>query len=266
MKESDKDKTHPTNIIICDKAENALCRLPDNSIDLVVTSPPYGSIRKSNSYSDIYDFKHIAYEISRVLKIGGTVCWNEQDQYVDGSKSGLSAKHSLYFMEDLGLKWVDHLIYNKNSFAFPSSNRYHQTWENVFVFSKGPQTTFNPIMDRENKYLGSRGASGRKKDGTRNTGQSHVSNKMGQRFNVWNYKIGGGHTTKDNIDFPALMPERLAEDLIVSYSNKDDIVLDPFNGGGTTCKMALLNNRKYIGIDASREACKKAIDRLKLYL
>src|SRR5690606_23860817 len=140
-------------------------------------------------------------------------------------------------------------------FAFPSENRYHQVFEYMFIFSKSKPNTFNPIKDRKNLYLGDRGASGRNKDGIRNTGKSTVREEYGKRFNIWNYPIGGGHCTKDKIAYkhPAIFPEALAQDHILSWSNPGDIVLDPMCGSGTTCKMAKLNGRNYIGIDIAEE-------------
>lgn len=88
------------------------------------------------------------------------------------------------------------------------------------------------------------------------------------RNNIWKYNVGGGFAAKDKIAYkhPAIFPEKLAEDHILSWSNKDDVVLDIFCGSGTTLKMSLLNNRKYIGFDISEEYCKLAKERLKNYI
>lgn len=236
-------------------------KIPDCTIDLTVTSPPYDNLRKYNGYS--FDFESIARELYRVTKDGGIVVWVVNDSTINGSESGTSFKQALFFKE-IGFNIHDTMIWNKGSFAFPSKNCYHQVFEYMFIFSKGKPKTLNFIKDRENLYIGERGASGRNKDGVRNKGKSSVRDKYGKRFNIWNYPVGGGHCTKDKIAYqhPAIFPEQLASDHIISWSNEGDVVFDPFVGSGTTGKMAVLNNRKFIGIDISDEYCKISEERI----
>ncbi len=225
---------------------------PEGVIDLTVTSPPYDNLRTYKGYD--FNFEEIAKELYRVTKQGGVVVWIVGDATINGSETGTSFKQALYFKE-IGFNLHDTMIWNKGSFAFPSKNRYHQVFEYMFIFSKSKPNTLNPIKDRKNLYLGDRGASGRNKDGIRNTGKSTVREEYGKRFNIWNYPIGGRHCTKDKIAYkhPAIFPEALAQDHILSWSNPGDIVLDPMCGSGTTCKMAKLNGRNYIGIDIAEE-------------
>lgn len=238
-------------------------KMPDNSVDLTVTSPPYDDLRTYNGYS--FDFENTAKELYRITKDGGVVVWVVGDSTIKGSESGTSFKQALFFKE-IGFNLHDTMIWNKGSFAFPSKNCYHQVFEYMFVFSKGKPKALNFIKDRKNLYVGERGASGRKKDGTRNTGKSSVRDEYGKRFNIWNYPIGGGHCTKDKIAYqhPAIFPEQLAEDHIISWSNEGDIVFDPFVGSGTTGKMAVLNNRNFIGIDISEEYCSISDERIEI--
>lgn len=241
--------------------------MDDSCIDLTVTSCPYDNLRTYDGVIDTWNFekfKDIAKELYRVTAEGGVVVWVIGDSTVKGSETGTSFRQALYFME-LGFNLHDTMIWNKGSFAFPSKGRYHQVFEYMFIFSKGTPKTFNPIKDRENKYVGTRGASGRKANGERNTGKSEVREKWGQRFNIWNYPIGGGHSASDKIAFehPAIFPEKLAEDHILSWCNEGDVVFDPFMGSGTTGKMAILNNRKFIGIELNEkyfEISKKRIE------
>lgn len=237
-------------------------KMPDNSVDLTVTSPPYDDLRTYNGYS--FDFENTAKELYRITKDGGVVVWVVGDSTIKGSESGTSFKQALFFKE-IGFNLHDTMIWNKGSFAFPSKNCYHQVFEYMFVFSKGKPKALNFIKDRKNLYVGERGASGRKKDGTRNTGKSNVRDEYGKRFNIWNYPIGGGHCTKDKIAYqhPAIFPEQLAEDHIISWSNEGDMVFDPFVGSGTTGKMAVLNNRNFIGIDISKEYCDISDERIE---
>ncbi len=79
--------------------------------------------------------------------------------------------------------------------------------------------------------------------------------EFGRRTNIWEYGIGKGQSTKDDVAFqhPAIFPEQLANDHILSWSNENDLIYDPFMGSGTTAKMAILNNRKYIGSEISED-------------
>lgn len=241
--------------------------ISDGIVDLTVTSPPYDNLRTYNGTCDWnFDvFKKVAKELYRVTADGGVVVWVVGDATVKGSETGSSFKQVLYFME-CGFNLHDTMIWSKGSFSFPSQNRYHQTFEYMFVLSKGQPKTFNPIKDRENLYVGIRGASGRKVNGERNKGKSEVREKFGKRFNIWNYPIGGGHSATDKIAFehPAIFPENLALDHILSWSNENDIVLDPFMGSGTTGKMAVLSKRNFIGIEKVEEYFRLSQERIKL--
>lgn len=243
--------------------------MEDGCVDLTVTSCPYDNLRTYDGIIDTWNFdkfKDIAKELYRVTADGGVVVWVIGDSTVKGSETGTSFRQALYFME-LGFNLHDTMIWNKGSFAFPSKGRYHQVFEYMFVFSKGTPKTFNPIKDRENKYVGTRGASGRKVNGERNTGKSEVREKWGQRFNIWNYPIGGGHSASDKIAFehPAIFPEKLAEDHILSWSNEGDVVFDPFMGSGTTGKMAILKNRHFVGIELNEDYFEISKKRIEMY-
>lgn len=248
----------------CMDCVEGLKLIKPNSIDLTVTSPPYDNLRTYNGYC--FDFESVAKELYRVTKLGGVVVWVVGDATVKGSETGTSFKQALYFKE-LGFNIHDTMIWDKGSFAFPSKNCYHQVFEYMFIFSKGKPKALNFIKDRKNLYIGERGASGRNKNGDRNKGKSSVREEYGKRFNIWHYPIGGGHCTKDKIAYnhPAIFPEQLANDHIISWSNEGDIVLDPFSGSGTTHKMALLNNRRFIGFEISQEYVDIETQRLKEY-
>jgi site-specific DNA-methyltransferase (adenine-specific) len=223
--------------------------MSDEFIDLTVTSPPYDDLRAYNGYS--FDFESIAKELFRITKQGCVVVWIVGDATIEGSETGTSFKQALYFKE-IGFNLHDTMIYEKSGMANPSSTRYHQTFEYMFIFTKGKLKTFNPIKDRENKYRGFRG------------GEQSFRADYGMRFNVWRYANGGNNTSRDKETFnhPAPFPEKLVEDHIVSWSNEGDVVYDPFMGSGTTAKMALLNDRNYIGSEISKEYCDLSSERL----
>ena len=250
------------NKIINGNSVEVMKSFNENSIDLVVTSPPYDDLRDYKGYS--FDFKSMANELFRVMKEGGVVVWVVGDRVINKSESGTSFKHALGFM-DVGFKLHDTMIYQKNGMSGnPDKNRYYQSFEYMFILVKGKLKTFNPIEDRKNKWAGSWGRKlFRTKEGDLVKGEKIICREYGRRFNIWKFNTGAGFTTKDKFAYkhPAMFPEKLAEDHILSWSNEGDLVLDPMCGSGTTCKMAKLNNRNYIGIDISKEYCEIAMER-----
>jgi site-specific DNA-methyltransferase (adenine-specific) len=254
------------NTIYNENCLQTMARMPDNFIDLTVTSPPYDNLRNYNGY--LFDFENVAKELYRVTKPGGVVVWVVGDATVNGSETGTSFKQALYFMQ-CGFNLHDTMIYRKENYIPLTHNRYEQSFEYMLVFSKGNPTIFNPIkiktihggkaMNRNNQHEGHAIRGRRFKAITRN-----------EKFkdNVWSYKIGTGCSTKDKdaYDHPAIFPEQLAADHIRSWSNEGDIVYDCFGGSGTTAKMAHLMNRKWILSEISEEYCKLAKKRLDPYL
>jgi len=232
--------------------------LEDNSIDLTVTSPPYDNLRDYKGYT--FDFEGIAKELYRITKEGGVVVWVVGDATIKGSETGTSFKQALYFKE-IGFNLHDTMIYQKTGCPFPTTNRYYPIFEYMFIFSKGKPKTTNLIEDRINKYAGQKVARkhhSRQKDGSVRENTAFRNNpdkrlkEVGVRFNIWeitssrNVNSGAG-------EHPAIFPEKLAEDHILSWSNEGDTVFDPMAGSGTTLKMAKKNNRNYIGIEVSPE-------------
>jgi len=237
-------------------------QLEDSSIDLTVTSPPYDDLRKYDGYS--FDFESTAKELYRITKNGGVVVWVIGDQTLNGSESGNSFRQALYFMS-LGFNLHDTMIYEKNSMSMPDSNRYYQKFEYMFVFSKGRPKTVNRIKDHKNTAKRwSKKFNTTNADGTKNERRRELEKEeYGVRFNIWKYNTGFSQTTRDKIKHPAPFPEKLAEDHIVSWSKRGDVVLDPFMGSGTTAKKALELGREFIGFEISNEYVKEANDRIK---
>lgn len=241
--------------------------IKDESIDLTVTSPPYDNLRKYKGYS--FDFEQTADELYRITKNGGIVVWIVGDETKNFCESLSSFKQAIYFVDNCGFNLLDTMIYKKigSPSPYPNLKRYGSIFEYMFIFSKGKPKTFNPIRDRPNKSWGklNSGNTARQKDGTTKSAGSYVPKQFGIRFNLWEYHVGKNKDTKDKIAMlhPARFPEKLAEDHILSWSNENDIVFDPFMGSGTTAKMALLNNRKYIGFEVSREYIEIANQRIE---
>lgn len=258
-------KELPINQIICGDCVEVMKSWPEECIDLTVTSPPYDDLRDYRGYT--FDFESIARELYRVTKPGGVVVWVVGDATINGSETGTSFRQALYFKDVCGFKLHDTMIYKKKTISFPNTNRYYQAFEYMFVFSKGRPKTVNLIRDKRNLCFGDAvSGTDRKKDGTfEERRKGKIIPKLGVRFNVWEYPTGRGNSARDEIAFqhPAVFPEQLAADHIVSWSNPGDIVLDPMCGSGTTCKMALKLGRRFIGIDIAEEYCEIARKRVE---
>jgi len=229
--------------------------LPDASIDLTVTSPPYDNLRTYNGYS--FDFECIAKELYRVTKHGGVVVWVVGDATVNGSETGTSFKQALYFKE-IGFNLHDTMIWEKTG-RLPTQDRYYAIFEYMFVFSKGKPKAMNFICDHKTTA----GGKVQKKDSVINKGNNvkgdgfFIRNEFARRPNIWKINIGINKTTH-----PAIFPESLAHDHIVSWSNEGDRVLDCFLGSGTTGKVAKQLNRQFIGIEISPEYLEIAKNRI----
>jgi site-specific DNA-methyltransferase (adenine-specific) len=255
------------NKIINDNAVNALSKIKSNSIDLVVTSPPYDKIRDYNGFIfDFETFKTISQELYRVIKSGGVVVWIVGDTTENGSESGTSFKQVLEFM-NVGFKLHDTMIYEKNTSSFPAKRngtRYTQIFEYMFVFCKDKIKTAHLICDKTNKWAGhtnwGKNTNRLKSGELKETTDIKPVPEFSPRNNIWKYNVGKGFNSsdKESHEHPAIFPEQLAEDHILSWSNENDIILDPFVGSGTTCKMAKKNKRNYIGIDISKSYCELA--------
>ena len=233
-----------------------MARKPDGFVDLTVTSPPYDNLRTYNGYS--FDFEAVAKELYRVTKQGGVVVWVVGDATIKGSETGTSFKQALFFKE-IGFNLHDTMIYTKRKLPI-NCKRYDQRFEYMFVLSKGQVKTFNPIMVK-NKQSGRTNTGAKQRQANGNTKKIHNDSQIKEfsvKGNVWEIDCGYMRSTKDKIAYehPAMFPEQLANDYIISWSNEGDLVYDPFMGSGTTAKMAILNKRNWIGSEISQEYCK----------
>lgn len=248
-----------TDYIECCDNVAGLQRLPDACIDLTVTSPPYDNLRTYNGFA--WDFEAVAKELYRVTKPGGVVVWIVNDATIKGSETGTSFRQALFFKE-IGFNLHDTMIWEKCS-HFQNKNRYIQSFEYMFVFSKGFKKSANLICDRKNKYSGCVvGGGGMNSEGKKimSSGRK-IGRKVkeyGARFNIWNITPA----KNNNTNHPAVFPEQLAADHIITWSNPGDVVLDPFMGSGTTAVAAIKSGRHYIGFDISQEYCEIAEHRI----
>ena len=223
--------------------------IPDGSVDLTVTSPPYDNLRTYNGNNAQWGehvWKGVIEELHRVTADGGVVVWVVGDATVKGSETGTSFKQALWAMEG-GFNLHDTMIYEKGGQggAKGSNYAYWNGFEYMFVFSKGRPKHFNPIKDRKNEKAGRKTTvRSRKKNGDMTKSRTVTVSEFGKRFNVWQIKSG-----VRNAKHPAVFPYKLAQDHIKSWSNEGDTVLDPFMGSGTTGVACKNLNRGFIGIE-----------------
>ena len=244
--------------------------LPDESIDIVVTSPPYDELRDYEGYKwNLSIFKDVAVELYRVMKTGGTIVWVVNDMVKDGQETGTSFSQYLYFGE-VGFWKFDTMIYKKSGMTFPDPLRYHPNFEFMFIITKGKPKTVNLLRDRKNIWHGQKiHGSQREVDGSFRERSGIKVNRLipeyGARYNVWEYATGLYHSAEEKIAFkhPAIFPEKLVNDHLLSWSNKGDVVLDIFGGSGTTSKIAQKLGRKWILMEIGEKYCQLITDRMK---
>ena len=249
------------NKIYCMDNVQGMKQLDNESVDLVVTSPPYDNLRNYNGFS--FDLDGMITELSRIVKLGGVIVWIVSDATINGSETGTSLRQALKFM-DKGFNLHDTMIWCKDGGGAVGSNLcYTQNFEYMFVLSNGKPKSVNLIRDKKNLSFG-------KKDGyltgRRNANGEHKSevrnhnHEYSRRNNWWRLVP---QAEEGSSFHPAVFPEILVRDHIVSWSNEGDVVLDPFMGSGTTAKVARALGRKYIGFEISQEYVDLANKRLQ---
>lgn len=248
------------NKIVCGDCIKVMKAIPDNTIDLIVTSPPYDNLRTYNGFN--FEFPKIAEQMYRILKKTGVAVWVVGDRITDGNKSLTSFRQAIQF-QDIGFKIHDVMIYKKKNTPFMRSNAYTNCYEFMFVLTKNKPKVFHPLMEPTRRNGFEMLVHNKKADGI----NKKIMGKLNEekvRTNIWEYAVGLGGTTNDKIAFqhPAVFPESLVADHITSWTDEGDIVLDPMCGSGTTPKVSKMLNRKYIGIDISEEYCAIAKERV----
>lgn len=254
-----------SNKIYNESCLETMSKMDNESIDLVLTSPPYDDLRtynkfvtgnktEFNGYS--FPFEDIAKELYRITKPGGVVVWVVGDATNKGSETGTSFRQALFFKE-CGFDLYDTMIYQKTGTPFPQKDRYNQIFEYMFIFSKGKPKTFNPVM-KKNITAGAvrnsrkfRNAEGEMIPGF----NGKPVNEWGVENNIWVIRNGMYKSSKDIVAFehPAIFPEELALKHIISWTLENDLVYDPFMGSGTTAKCSIQLNRNWIGSEIDND-------------
>lgn len=237
--------------IITGDSEEILKRLPDNSIDFILTSPPYnfgmdyGEHEDTNFWENYFEkIDRILSECVRVMKWGGRIAINVQPLFSDYIPT-----HHIFsnMLMNKGLIWKGEILWEKNnynakytawgSYMSPSSPYLKYTWEFIEVFCKGD-------LKKEGK-------------------KEHIDIEADEfkKWTIGKWSIAPERNMKE-YNHPAMFPEELVKRAIKLFTYKGDIVLDPFNGAGTTTFIAKSLERHYLGIDISEEYCKSSEKRL----
>jgi DNA modification methylase len=263
----------PTNTVICGEASTEMKRWPAESIQLIITSPPYGNPEHGTAEREYEGFEFhpesIIRECYRLLPEGRMLCWivdctrNHWDQSDEPLEHAMIARKA-------GFKRLETIAYAKNGLFNHYPDRLCQVWEYLFVFLKGDRPLVANIpKDRPNRnamtvYHGTR----RQKDNSKKTRCTQKTGYFSYRSNIWEYDVGGGkHSDIDQLpsakrekaiekklnlnDHPAIFPEKLARDLIQMYSLPGELVFDPLCGIGTTLVTAKKLQRQFLGTEIS---------------
>ena len=246
----------------CSECVAFMKTMKSDLVDLVITSPPYDAMRDYKGY--VFNFELIANELFRIIKPGGVIVWVVADQTIDCDETGTSFRQALYFKE-IGFKLFDTMIYAKKPKP-TGGNRYWQVFEYMFILSKITKPkTINLLKDRPNRdNRGKQKLAYRLPNGEFKPYEYKGHGDFGKRTNIWEYDVGYGSIAKNKIahQHPAIFPEKLAEDHILSWSQEYDLVFDPMCGSCTTGAMAKKHKRSFIGVDISKEYIDIAYKRL----
>ena len=264
-KTSSVKKDLPLNQIICGDAVEELKKIPDSSIDLVVTSPPYDGIRKYNGFT--YNLHDTGKEIFRVLKNGGVAVMVIQDQTKNFGKSLTSFRTIVDWVDNIGFKLFETAIYRKYGAEGAWWNkRFRVDHEYMPIFLKGerPQYFNKEPLKIPSKWGGKTltGGGTRLTNGIRIPTRPIKINLLKCRGTIWEY-LTAGDGSRLKHQHPATFPNQLPYDFIQCFCPKKGLVLDPFVGSGTTIVAAKNLGRQYIGIDISEEYCEIAKKRMK---
>ena len=237
-------------------------KIDDNSIDLTVTSPPYDNLRTYNNDIDKTRWEHIRKpiisELYRITKEWWAVVWVVWDATINGSETWTSFRQALYFKE-IGFNLHDTMIYSKQNPVPQNHNRYEQAFEYMFVLSKWTPKTLNKKMVACLNVWWRSMWTYYKSDWTIRDAHKKWQpiKETKPEKNIRTYFVWWAW-----VWHPAIFPEELAEDHILSWSNEWDIVFDPFMWSWTTAKMAKANNRNFIWCEISEEYVQIANKRL----
>ena len=248
--------------------------MPDNFVDLVVTSPPYANQRKSvyggiDSGKYVFWFAEIAQQIKRILKPSGSFFLNIKPHTDEGERSLYVFELVLNLRNNIGFKFIDEYCWTKNAFPGSHKGRFKNGFEPIYHFAKSSpdKLTFNPLACGEPIKAESLKRAERKQCGKPLSGMcalkiTNIKNTSICRPSNVLYINNVQNQYSESIKHPAVFPVKLVEFFIKSFSNENDLVYDPFMGSGTTAIAAIKNKRRWIGSEISEEYCKLINERV----
>ena len=255
------------NKVYCMDCVEGMSKIPDNSIDLVVTSPPYDQLREYDG-NLTFDLHKTGEQVYRILKDGGIAVMVIQDQTKDFGKSLTTFRTVIDWCDNIGFKLFETVIYRKNgSEGAWWKHRFRVDHEYMPIFLKGKKPQY---FDKEpikvlSKHGGKvmSGSGSRRTDGKTNPTVTRPINMTKCRGTVWDYLMAGDKNPL-KYQHPAVFPDQIPYDFIQVFSPPNGIVLDPFMGSGSTAVSALKLNRNYIGFDIVQKYCDLAMKRASL--
>lgn len=244
---------------------------PSGFFNQIITSPPYDGARTYKGFPPLTmrRIRDLAKEFYRILSDNGVLCWNVNDMSDGKGGESLNSLRQALIFQKVGFS-VKTIIWEKTAFAFPQDNEYYRLHEYLFICHKG-NFTFNPIIDvkvsGKSQKLGEH--TKRKKDGSF-VDEPHrtieLKNKEYEEFRkrgtVWKGNTAAQEYPCQKTYGHAPMPEWLVRDLMLSFSNPGDVILDPFSGGGTTWKIARELGRSIVTIEISEDIHREAVERV----
>lgn len=257
------------NKVIVGDCIEGLKQLSDNSISLVVTSPPYDSTREG-AYTNDIDYTQLRNVLFQKLRNGGVIVWNQQDGTVEGRKSLSSFRLLLSWCESNYFSCFEHCIYHKHGRPGPWWNRrFRVDHEYLFMMVKGDKPKYFDkahMAQKINPYV-NKGTT-RKSDGSfaETSGQETSEKSQGTVFFYNPSNLESFQFKTDKLKHPATMPEQLPMDMIRCFTQEGDLVVDPFAGSGTTLRAAKRLNRQYLGFEIDADyaiLCEKLLKTIK---
>lgn len=270
------DSMNFVNKIIHGDCEEVLKEWPDNSIDLIFTSPPYAD-QRSNTYGGVKPSEYVDWflpktkQFLRVLKPTGTFVLNIKERVVNGERHTYVIELILR-MRDQGWLWTEEFMWHKkNSYPGKWPNRFRDSWERLLQFNKDrkfnmyQEEVMVPVGDWAQTRLNNLSETDKTRD------ESKVESGFGKNVSNWVgrdlvYPTNVIHmaTECSNRNHSAAFPEELPSWFIKLFTQANDLVLDPFIGSGSTAVAAKQLKRNFVGIDISQEYCEQAVERVSL--